>query len=126
MGVNGGRLHLDGTQIAIGTVSSLTSEFKMTVSGKILCEEVKVELFADWPDYVFHDDYDLISLGELKSYISTHGHLPDIPRAEEVAREGIEIGEMNRKLMEKVEELTLYVIQLQEQIDELKGQTGKN
>jgi hypothetical protein len=120
MGVNGGKLHLDATQIAIGTTSTLADAYKLTVSGKILCEELKVELYGNWPDYVFHDDYELTPLDELKTFIQTNNHLPDIPKAEEVAKEGIEVGEMNRKLLEKVEELTLYVIHLQEQIDELK------
>ena len=120
MGVNGGKMHLDATQIAIGTVSAIADAYKLTVSGKILCEEVKVELYADWPDYVFQDEYRLTPLHELKAFISDNKHLPNIPKAEVVAKEGLEIGEMNRKLLEKVEELTLYVIQLQEQIDELK------
>jgi hypothetical protein len=120
MGVNGGKLHLDATQIAIGTTSTLADAYKLTVSGKILCEELKVELYGNWPDYVFHDDYKLTPLDELKTFIQTNNHLPNIPKAEEVAKEGIEVGEMNRKLLEKVEELTLYVIRLQEQIDELK------
>lgn len=125
MGVNGGKMHLDASQIAIGTVSTLADAYKLTVSGKILCEEVKVELYANWPDYVFDEDYELTSLYDLKSYISDHNHLPDIPTAEVIAKEGLEIGEMNRKLLEKVEELTLYVIQLQEQIDELKEDQDK-
>lgn len=120
LGNNVGRVHIDGTQIAIGVVDAGTTAYKLTVSGKILCEELRVELLANWPDYVFQEDYDLKTLYELKSFIETHKHLPEIPRAEDVAREGIEVGEMNRKLLEKVEELTLYVINLQEQIDELK------
>jgi hypothetical protein len=120
MGVNGGKMHLDATQIAIGTTSSVADAYKLTVSGKILCEELKVELYAAWPDYVFHDEYQLRSIHELKSFISDNNHLPNIPKASEVAEKGFEVGEMNRKLLEKVEELTLYVIQLQEQIDELK------
>ncbi len=123
MGNNAGRVHIDGTQVAIGIVDAGTTAYKLTVSGKILCEELRVELLADWPDYVFKEDYELKSLHELKSFIQTHKHLPEIPRAEDVAREGLEVGEMNRKLLEKVEELTLYVIQLQEQIDELKSKT---
>ena len=68
----------------------------------------------------------LKSLYELKSFIQTYKHLPEIPKAEDVAEKGIEVGEMNRKLLEKVEELTLYVIQLQEQIDELEKERIKN
>jgi hypothetical protein len=120
LGNNAGPVHIDGTQVAIGVVDASTTAYKLTVSGKILCEELKVELYADWPDYVFHDEYELTPLSDLKSFISAHKHLPDIPTASEVAEEGIEVGEMNRKLLEKVEELTLYIIQLQEQIDDIK------
>jgi hypothetical protein len=122
MGNNAGRVHLDGTQIAIGSVNSNASAYKLTVSGKIICEELKVELYANWPDYVFNDEYDLQPIQELKSFIATNNHLPNIPKASEVAENGLEVGEMNRKLLEKVEELTLYIIQLQDQIDEIKQQ----
>lgn len=120
MGNNAGRVHIDGTQVAIGVVNANAGAYKLTVSGKIICEEVKVELYGNWPDYVFHDEYDLQSIYDLKSFITKNKHLPNIPKASEVAKDGLEVGEMNRKLLEKVEELTLYVIQLQEQIDELK------
>ena len=123
LGVNGGKMHLDATQIAIGQVNTNPGNdvYKLTVSGKVVCEELKVELFADWPDYVFADNYVLRPIDELKSFIKTNNHLPNIPKASEVQKEGFEVGEMNRKLLEKVEELTLYIIHLQEQIDELKS-----
>jgi len=120
LGVNGGAMQLDGTQIAIGGINANASAYKLTVNGKIICEELKVELYNNWPDYVFASEYDLTPLHELKVFIRENRHLPNIPKADEVAKEGIEVGEMNRKLLEKVEELTLYVIQLQEQIDQLK------
>ncbi len=107
-------------QVAIGSYNSNASGYLMSVSGKIICEELKVELYNTWPDYVFADDYQMPSLHELKTFIQTNNHLPNIPKATEVAKDGFEVGEMNRKLLEKVEELTLYVIQLQEQIDEMK------
>jgi len=120
IGVNGGPLQLDGTQIAIGSINTNAPNYKLTVSGKVICEELKVELYGSWPDYVFADEYQLQPLHELKSFIDAHHHLPNIPKATEVAKDGFEVGEMNRKLLEKVEELTLYVIQLQEQIDQLQ------
>jgi hypothetical protein len=115
------KLHIDADQIAIGSVQSTADGYKLAVTGKIICEELKVELIADWPDYVFSDHYALSPLHELKSFIEVNNHLPNIPSATEVQKEGFEVGEMNRKLLEKVEELTLYVISLQEQIDELKA-----
>lgn len=125
LGVNGGAMQLDGTQIAIGGINANASAYKLTVNGKIICEELKVELYNNWPDYVFASEYDLTPLHELKAFIKENKHLPNIPKADEVAQEGIEVGEMNRKLLEKVEELTLYVIQLQEQIDQLKTSLNK-
>ncbi len=64
----------------------------------------------------------LPSLSEVESYITRHRHLPGIPSAKEVENNGVDLGEMNAKLLQKVEELTLYVIDLQKQIDELKNQ----
>ena len=118
--VSNDKVHLDGDQVAIGNMLSTANDYKLTVTGKVICEELKVELAANWPDYVFADEYELKPLHELKSFIETNQHLPNIPKASEVERDGFEVGEMNRKLLEKVEELTLYIISLQEQIDALK------
>jgi hypothetical protein len=115
------KLHIDADQIAIGSVQSTANSYKLTVTGKIICEELKVELTANWPDYVFGEDYQLKPLHELKSFIATNKHLPNIPKASDVEKDGLEVGEMNRKLLEKVEELTLYIIDLQEQVDQLKS-----
>jgi hypothetical protein len=74
-----------------------------------------------WPDYVFGTEYNLMSLKELEQYVNTNRHLPGIPSAHEVDERGdIDLGEMNALLLEKVEELTRYVIDLQNQINELK------
>ncbi|MFC3198173.1 hypothetical protein ACFOET_11180 [Parapedobacter deserti] len=83
---------------------------KLSVNGNIRAKEVKVEM-ANWPDYVFKEDYDLMPLAELESYINTHGHLPGIPTAKQVEADGVALAEMNRKLLEKVEELTLHLIE---------------
>jgi len=123
LGVNGGPMRLDATQIAIGSINSNAGAYKLTVSGKVICEELKVELYNSWPDYVFADEYQLTPLHELKSFIETNHHLPSMPKAAEVEKEGFEVGEMNRLLLEKVEELTLYVIQLQAEVDALKEKT---
>jgi hypothetical protein len=117
---DGGHLLLCGTksgQVAIGidNLNNLPSpDFLLAVDGKIISEEVRVQLVEDWPDYVFHSDYPLRPLDDLAKDISTLGHLPGIPAAAEVERNGFELGEMQRRLLEKVEELTLYVIQLNE------------
>ncbi|UBZ13977.1 hypothetical protein LDL77_19115 [Flagellimonas marinaquae] len=100
-------------EVAIGT-TAVPSGFKMAVNGKLIAEEVQVQLNGSWPDYVFLDYYDLLSLGELKEYIRKHGHLPKVPSAEEVRAEGLSLGDMDKLLLEKVEELTLYLIQQQD------------
>ncbi|MGX1931320.1 hypothetical protein [Flagellimonas sp. 2504JD4-2] len=110
--------------VGIGTTSP---DSKLTVKGKIHAEEVKVDLLVPGPDYVFKEDYDLKSLEEVQNYIKEHGHLPNIPSAVEMEANGIQLGEMNMKLLEKIEELTLYALEQQERIQEFKRQLeGKN
>jgi hypothetical protein len=104
----------------VGIGTGPVNEHRLAVQGSVICEQLKVELVADWPDYVFSDSYDLTPLSELKDFINTHHHLPNIPSASEVMKDGIDVGEMHRKLLEKVEELTLYLIEKDEQIEKLK------
>ncbi|CAM4119787.1 hypothetical protein SAMN06265348_103265 [Pedobacter westerhofensis] len=85
--------------------------YKMAVGGGILAEAVTVKLQANWPDYVFEKDYKTYSLPDLEKYINTYQHLPEIPSAKEVNENGINIGDMNTKLLRKIEELTLYLIE---------------
>ena len=73
-----------------------------------------------WPDYVFDKSYNLMPLSETEQSIQANGPLPNVPSAAEVEADGMSVGEMNKVLLQKVEELTLYVIELQKQIDELK------
>ncbi len=98
--------------VGIGTTSP---DSKLTVKGNIHAEEVKVDLSVPGPDYVFKEGYDLKSLEEVQNYIKTHGHLPNIPSAQEMEANGIQLGEMNMKLLEKIEELTLYIIKLEKE-----------
>lgn len=111
----------DGT-VGIGT--SDTKGYKLAVDGPIISEEVKVQLSENWtsvPDYVFKEEYELLSLKEVEDYITQNGHLQNIPSAEEIEKAGgVNIGEMNLKLLEKIEELTLYTIQQEKQIDALE------
>lgn len=109
---------LSGLNVA--GVFTVGSGFSCDASGNLKVKHLKVTL-TDWPDYVFGGDHALMPLGELEAYIGEHQHLPGIPTAAEVEQEGADLGEMNRLLMEKVEELTLYIIDLQKQIDEMKS-----
>lgn len=93
--------------------------FRVMGNGKVFATEVEVLLASQFPDYVFAKDYDLMSLGELRSYIETNNKLPNIPSAEEMDG-SLAIGEMVRLQMEKIEELTLYVLELQKEIEALK------
>lgn len=100
--------------VGIGTT---TPQERLSVNGNIRAKEVKVET-ANWPDYVFKEGYDLMPLAELETHIQTHGHLPGIPSAKEAEADGVGLAEMNRKLLEKVEELTLHIIELYKRMEE--------
>lgn len=102
--------------VGIGTT---TPSNKLEVNGTIRSKEVKVEA-SPWPDYVFKDSYKLPSLKEVKSYINKNKHLPDVPSAKEVESDGVKLGEMNAILLKKIEELTLYQIQLMEELESVK------
>lgn len=90
----------------------------LEVNGAIRSKEVLVEV-ANWSDFVFDKDYDLMTLNEVESYIKENGHLPDVPSAKEVKANGVEVGEMNAILLQKIEELTLYIIELEKKIEKL-------
>ncbi|HKR04274.1 MAG TPA: hypothetical protein VJY62_06510 [Bacteroidia bacterium] len=108
------------SEMRIGSTQGATG-YILTVDGKIICEEMRVALSGAWPDYVFNDDYKLMSLGELRESIETNKHLPGMPSANEMKEAGgYHIGEMQSKLVEKVEQLTLYILQQDEQISELR------
>ncbi len=98
--------------IGIGTE---TPDSKLSVNGKIHAKEVKIDLIG-WPDYVFEEDYHLPSLKEVEKHIQEKGHLQNIPSAAQVQKNGILVGEMNKKLLEKIEELTLYTIAQEKQL----------
>ena len=100
--------------VGIGTVSPTA---KLDVNGTIRSKEVKIEA-TGWSDFVFDKNYQLPTLSEVESHISQHKHLPDIPSQAEVIEQGINVGEMQAKLLQKIEELTLYVIQQDKKIAE--------
>ena len=110
--------HPSGGRVGINT-TSIPSGYTLAVDGKAIMEEVKVKTSGSWPDYVFSEGYFLESLRKTESYIKENQHLPGIPSAQEVKEEGISLGEMNAKLLEKIEELTLHLIQKDHQINDL-------
>ncbi len=112
-----------GRGVAIGLINvdeELSADYKLVVAGKVLAEELRVMLVDQWSDYVFEPDYQLRSLPEVADYIETHKHLPDIPSAAEVERDGISIGDMQAKLLAKIEELTLHMIEQHRTIETLQ------
>ncbi|MEP0365716.1 MAG: hypothetical protein ABJN36_09540 [Cyclobacteriaceae bacterium] len=106
------------TNGSVGIGTNNTGAHKLSVNGSIRSKEVKVE--ANWSDYVFYDDYELRTLEEVEEHINEKGHLPEIPSEAEVAENGINLGEMNAKLLQKIEELTLYMIDMNKRVNELK------
>ena len=99
--------------MGIGT-TTIPIGYKSVVEDKVILEEVKVDLALAWPDDVFKPTYELTGLEDLQHFIETHHHLPEMPSATEVAENGIQLGEMQGKLLEKIEGLTLYLIEQNE------------
>lgn len=104
-----------------GNVGIKTSnpQYTLDVKGTIRATEVKIESIDNFPDYVFSENYSLRPLSEVNNFIRENGHLPEIPSAQEVKENGISLVEMNKILLKKVEELTLYVIELNRKYEEL-------
>ena len=117
-----GKLYIGSTP----NYTSTTGNYKLFVEGGIMTEKIKVALIStnNWADYVFEKDYNLLSLNEVEKFILKNKHLPGVKSAEELAENGLDIAEMQSKQMEKIEELTLYIIdqnkKLQQQNDEIQ------
>tara|TARA_B110000114_G_C15010306_1_gene364485 strand:- start:167 stop:1048 length:882 start_codon:yes stop_codon:yes gene_type:complete len=107
--------------IGIGTTNP--NGWKLAVNGNIRAKEIKVE--TGWSDFVFENDYKLPTLQEVENHIKEKGHLKDIPSAKEVEKNGIFLGEMDSKLLQKIEELTLYTIAQEKKIKELESLNTK-
>lgn len=96
----------------VGIGTSAKVDYALVVEGEVLSDRVKVLLdLTAVPDYVFAKDYKLLSLEELEAYVTKEKHLPNVPSAAEIAKEGMDVGQMNMLLLEKVEELTLHLIE---------------
>ena len=93
---------------------------QLRVEGGVLGTDYSMGAKANWPDYVFADDYALKPLAEVETFIHENSHLPEVPSAQEVGTKGYDLHEMNVALLQKVEELTLYTIEQQKQLDDLK------
>lgn len=130
------KLYVNGN-VGIGTRTP--KGYKLAIAGSAIAESVTVKLAGNWPDYVFEDNYKLTPLSDIKIFIDRNHHLPEVPSAQQIALNGVNLGDMNTVLVKKVEELTLYLIDkdkhdlkqqsqisaLQSQVDVLKAQLGK-
>lgn len=115
-------MYKDGT-VCIGTDNTPnTWKYKLYVADGILTERIKVAVVGtgDWSDFVFEDDYKLRGLDEVEDFIAENGHLPDVPSAAQVEENGYDMTTMDATLLQKIEELTLYIIELENRIDELE------
>lgn len=125
-GAGSGVLKVSG-KVQIGDVSTPGS-YKLYVQDGILAERFKCALKSDntnWSDYVFDKNYKLMSLNKLEEYVKKHHHLPNIPSAEEVYKDGYDLGDMDAKLLEKIEELSLYLLELKKENDAVKKELAK-
>lgn len=120
-----GGIDLDFTgsaaEIAFAVRSSTGDLVDITGDGKIWCQGIHVKYAPFWPDYVFDKGYELLPLSEVENFIKTKGHLPGVPSACEITEKGVDLYETTRVLLEKVEELTLYIIQQEKEIQELRA-----
>lgn len=113
-----------GGYIAIGTAdgTGTTTPYDMVVNGHLGVHKLRVDINDVWGDFVFDEDYPLMSLSELEAFVAENKHLPEIPSDKEIEANGVDMGEMVRQQMIKIEELTLHIIELNKKVEALQGQ----
>lgn len=121
--ISGNYIYYTGGNVAIGDENMDKS---LHVYGTVYSKEVQVKLSIDAPDYVFDPDYQLMKLDDLQNYLDKNKHLPEVPSAKEMEKNGVNLSEMNMLLLKKVEELTLYMLEQQKEIDALKKVVGSS
>ncbi len=107
------------SDVRIATTTQATG-YELSVDGEIMCEDLTILDSGSWPDYVFKDDYDLLSIDEFKASIDANKHLPGIPSEAEMEEHGIHVADMQKRTIEKIEELSLYIIELHERVKALE------
>lgn len=106
------KFHVNGAQLIGTNTQRIATGYQLSVVGKVIAEQFTTLVYSSWPDYVFEPGYKLRPLRELHEFVTTNRHLPEIPDAATMEKTGINLGEMVNKLTQKVEELTLYLIEL--------------
>jgi hypothetical protein len=116
--------HLAVGNFTGGSALTTPAGYRMIVQDGILTEKIKVALktTGDWADYVFESDYNLMSLEEIESFTKKNKHLPNVPSADEMAESGLDVAQTSKMFMEKIEELTLYMIELNKEVKLLKAE----
>lgn len=112
---------LNNGSVYIGSTPA-PSYYKLAVEGGIITEEVKIDVVTDWADYVFDEDYDLQSPSSVKAFIAEHSHLPNIPSAKEMEKNGLNVAKMDALLLSKIEEAFLHIIDMDEKIQSLQAE----
>ena len=123
----GGTLSAQTANVSGAITANTLNSQSAKISGRVCAQEVIVSLSGSpcWPDFVFDNNYNLLSLNEVEQYIKQNNRLPNIPSAQEVTENGIDLGEMQSKLLQKVEEMTLYILQQDKKITDLQNQINE-
>ncbi len=123
-----GQLIIGSDLIENKLVTPAGTDYKLFVKDGILTEKLKVANsndYVNWSDFVFNKNYKLMPLEKLESFVKTNKHLPEIPTAAQVAKDGIDVAAMDAKLLQKIEELTLYVIELKKEMEKMKKELNR-
>lgn len=109
-------------RVLIGTLDTTRAiDYKLVVNGKAICNELRVQNTSNWPDFVFDESYSLMPISKLSNYLKINKHLPNIPSAKEVeTNQNVDVGEMQKMLLQKIEELTLYIINLEDRLQKIE------
>lgn len=107
-------------------INSASMPYSLAVNGNAIFNRVRVKLYANWPDYVFDENYHLLPIEQLERFIKKEKHLPNITPAAEAEKDGIDIATTQRQLLQKIEELTLYIIEQNKRIDRLEKEAENN
>lgn len=110
------KFHLNGAMLVGNNSQRIATNYEVSIDGDVIAESFVTQNSTSWPDYVFEDNYPLLPISDLEAAIRKNKHLPNVPSATDIEKNGINLGPMTSALLEKVEELTLYIIQLEKRL----------